>query len=364
LENSLHIDSTKKIKLIQVFRGLAAIIVILHHVTLSFAAMLKYDYLKSVFVVGWSGVDFFFCLSGFIIYYISYNDIGHPNRIKQYVINRIIRIYPIVWVTTILAIILYNLLPMFSIGYENDPKSILKSLLLIPQRHLPIVATAWSLSHEMLFYTIFGLFMYYGKRAITPFIITWIVVILLKFLGIVTFNHYLLKFLFYGNDLQFIMGCLSAYIVINLRIQRGSLFIFTGIIGFITAWILTMNDLLIRETFSSVLAFGFSSICLIIGAASLERQKVVNIPRFLVFLGDASYSIYLIHIPLVPVLIKVCINTRILEYSRFISATLTWVVLVLLGCLFHKYIEKPLHSVLRKKFTQKPTHEIYKEAKL
>jgi peptidoglycan/LPS O-acetylase OafA/YrhL len=231
---------------------------------------------------------------------------------------------------------------------------------LLPQRHLPIVATAWSLSHEMLFYTIFGLLIYYGKRVMTPVIMTWVFIILLKFFGIVTFNHYIANFLFYGNDLQFIMGCLAAYIVINCRIQRGALYIWGGIIGILVAWMLTMNDLLIRETFFSVLVFGLSSTCLIIGAASLERQRAVTIPKFLIFLGDASYSIYLVHIPLVPVFIKVCINTHILEYSRFIAATLTWMTLVLLGCLFHKYIEKPLYIVLREKFGGKSTAKIDK----
>ena len=62
----------QKLELIQCFRGITAILVLLHHLSLTYSGKVNYEYMRGIFSPGWAGVDFFFCLSGFIIFYISF----------------------------------------------------------------------------------------------------------------------------------------------------------------------------------------------------------------------------------------------------------------------------------------------------
>jgi len=343
---------TKQLQSIQLFRGIAAILVLLHHVTGFYSTTIGYNYLGGIFLPGWSGVDFFFCLSGFIIYYISHEDIGDPSRVVQFSISRITRIYPIVWIVTMSLIPIYFLFPQFGIGYERDPVVILKSLLLLPQMNNPILGVAWTLSYEILFYTIFGLFIYFGKRLVAPFIITWLVVILLKFCNILTFDNYLLKFFFSGHNLEFLLGCISAHIVVNNHIQKQGIFIIIGLMGFVISWILTINGLLTKSSAFSILGYGISSTFLIVGSSSFELSRKLCAPKQLIILGDASYSIYLIHAPLISLMFKIFVSVHVMDYlGYFFTATVTWILALLLGCLFHYRIEKPLQIYLRKRLS-------------
>jgi len=55
---------------------------------------------------GHAGVDFFFVLSGFIIFFVHGKDIGKPSRLPHYVWRRFIRIYPVYWAVTLISIVL------------------------------------------------------------------------------------------------------------------------------------------------------------------------------------------------------------------------------------------------------------------
>ena len=58
-------DRPPRLYTLQMFRGLAAILVLMAHATLFFDS----KYVWGVFSEGTTGVDFFFVLSGFIIYF-------------------------------------------------------------------------------------------------------------------------------------------------------------------------------------------------------------------------------------------------------------------------------------------------------
>jgi peptidoglycan/LPS O-acetylase OafA/YrhL len=59
-----------------------------------------------VFQFGHAGVDLFFVISGFIITYVHYDDIGTPSRLGRYAARRFQRIYPLYWLATLVTLIL------------------------------------------------------------------------------------------------------------------------------------------------------------------------------------------------------------------------------------------------------------------
>ena len=91
-------EKTKMVSL-EAARALAAIVVVLLHAANlmnvpHFSGKVGMD---GIFDFGYVGVDFFFVLSGFIITYVHFGDIGKPLTIARYLWRRFSRIYPIYW---------------------------------------------------------------------------------------------------------------------------------------------------------------------------------------------------------------------------------------------------------------------------
>ena len=89
----------KYFDLLQVFRGIASLLVVIHHTYASFAHYHHLDNKIWHFIagVGKLGVDFFFVLSGFIIAYTTYQFRDQTSYLKKYAFNRVIRIYIPYW---------------------------------------------------------------------------------------------------------------------------------------------------------------------------------------------------------------------------------------------------------------------------
>lgn len=60
----------KKLKLLQVYRGIAAVLVVMIHLDLMSAERLNQVIFFNLFEAGWSGVDYFLVLSGLIVVYV------------------------------------------------------------------------------------------------------------------------------------------------------------------------------------------------------------------------------------------------------------------------------------------------------
>ena len=80
---------------LQGVRGASALMVVLFHATGMVKAMPSV--FRYAFAWGYCGVDFFFVLSGFILLYVHYGQIGHPEKLRSYLGKRYSRIFPAYW---------------------------------------------------------------------------------------------------------------------------------------------------------------------------------------------------------------------------------------------------------------------------
>ena len=350
-------STKKKLEIIQACRGIAALLVVLFHVTEFSQQKLNQNFLSGLFTFGGSGVDFFFVLSGFIIFFAHRADIGQKQKLNTFIVKRVIRVYPLYWIITLVLLPIYFLVPTFGTGHERDPSVILKSLLLYPQANFPILIVGWTLSYEIFFYLLFGLAIWFTPKVSRFILLSWLGGTLAFFWfslsdrALSTQPPLLLNFIFNSHNLEFSLGCLAAYLVLEERIKRGKLWLIVGTLLFVASG-LGDNSKLIE--IPDVIAYGFPSMLIVLGAASVDLNQSIRVPAWLNELGDASYSIYLVHYPCLAATFKIAIALNIVGLlGNFLSMSLLAAIAVIAGWLTYLYLEKPLVIWLRRKLVPK-----------
>lgn len=338
------------LKSLQVCRAAAALLVLLFHATLVSNAYLKYNLLGGLFRFGYAGVDFFFVLSGFIIFWAHRADIGRPERVKPYLRKRFIRIYPVYWIVALALLPVYYGIPQGVHGFVV----LAKSFLLFPQAANPIVTAAWSLTNEVFFYAIFAMAIYLPWRYTRPGLVAWLTVTLLfycaKVLSAGAFEvpaH--TGIVLSPYNLEFAMGCLAGYLVGRSEMRDGRGLLLAGAIAFL---LFGIAETIMHREFGktySVLVYGLSSMLIVWGAAAWERRRTLAIPSALVLLGDASYSIYLTHYALLDISVKRLLAWEVPALLGLpMSAAFIIGFSIAVGLLFYSFIERPLLAALRK----------------
>lgn len=269
---------------IQSLRAIAAIYVVLYH------AAIKVKIENNFTHTGESGVDLFFIISGFVITYTVVNS-ANVNW-KVFLVKRLVRVIPIYWFLTLFFSGLLLFIPHLFQTYEYSFLKLIKSLAFIPQREYPVVYTGWTLNYEMYFYALFAISLFLnGPKA--PF---WVGSILLSsvILGclIAEPKSPLIELVTSPLLIEFMLGIALCYLfkagVKFSRIQS-SIFILAGIACFF-----------LLENTTRLFCYGIPWFFIFIGIVFSSSSLIES--RLLIFLGNASYSIYLIHVFTLPVL--------------------------------------------------------------
>lgn len=337
----------KKFDSLQAFRGLAALGVVFHHAAVSTSAFIENIpfWLNSIFEHGFLGVDFFFVLSGFIIMSSHFDDEKSVASLKTYGIKRFVRIFPPYWPVSVALMLSYVLLPSLSQGARGD-FSLLSSLFLLPDASPPALSVAWTLIHEVMFYIIFCLF-FISSPLFICFVVAWVMAIcgtawLAEQVDLSPFLARLLS----PINLEFVFGMGVAYLARGVSNRFASVLIYFGsfILVLLLLWPFAMECRVL---------FGLPFSVLVLGAVLLERQGKLGLPRWMVLMGDASYSIYLIHNPLVSLTSRLV--RRLHGFANWGFGMLVGVAAsVVVGVLYHLFIEKPLIRLFRQQFNRLP----------
>ncbi|MEG4012277.1 MULTISPECIES: acyltransferase family protein [unclassified Microcoleus] len=346
----------KKLKLLQVYRGIAAVLVVMFHLNEISTGILNQVTFFNLFQGGWSGVDYFFVLSGFIMVYVHRSALGKKDQLKSFLVKRAVRIYPIYWIITLTVLCFFIVIPGFAKNQDLGLGHVIGSLLLIPQNEQPILVVGWTLIYELYFYFLFSIAIWLKPKHSVPILSTWLFVTILHFLKIVTFpNSFVwLALVFGGMNLEFVLGCMAGYIVIKYNNKIGKYrWILFGIanLGYV---ILVMSASWGNIEFRRVPTFGVLALMLIIAATSIDLKDSPKIPDLLIFLGDASYSIFLTHSPLMLAMTKILQKANLGKYfDGFFAPAILALFAVVFGCIVYSFIEKPLTIYLRKNIVEK-----------
>jgi len=325
----------KTINSLQAGRAIAALAVVVHHTGQSTNAFSDSfpRLIHNLSLYGYLGVDFFFVLSGFIIYYTSSN----MDRVNLFFGKRLRRIFiPYLPVGLTLAIA-YTYLP--EISQSDREWSWLATITLLPHDKPTALSVAWTLQHEMIFYAIFALCLL-AKQVDYGMYLWALIIIAVNMSGLEVSRAW--KFFTAPINLEFVMGVVASKIILQKRaIPRFVLPIAAMILFFI---FFAHYDGMPSHS----VIFGLGVTLLVINTAHQELDHDIDIPRTVIFLGAASYSIYLIHYPFL------AITSRILgPYGWPLSYILGFVIAALAGCLYHLFWEKPMLRILSPKKARK-----------
>lgn len=333
------------IQSLQVFRGLAALAVVAHHAAVSTGAFVGVvpTEVESILGLGYLGVDFFFVLSGFIIMYTHMADSPSVGNAKRYVSKRLARIFPPYLPLSIGLLVLYAAMPGFSDSGGRD-YSLLSSLLLVPADLPPALSVAWTLVHEMQFYAVFLLF-FLSRRFFLGFLLLWALAILLSNLTFTPtgWARYPLSLL----NIEFMFGVLAAWAVKRSSLEVApSTWLAAGAAVSLASLILMnpANTPFLRLVFTLGLAL------VVVGFAFLERSRTLAWPAVLMLLGNASYSIYLIHSPLLSITQRLAGK---LEFGWLIALGFGVVISTSAGLVYYRLLERPALNFFRNRSSKR-----------
>jgi exopolysaccharide production protein ExoZ len=311
------------------------------------------------FIWGDSGVPFFFVLSGFLIPWIHFADINRPAGLMAFVRKRLARIYPIYWIVFALAVFAAIWLPApMALTFSYDGLTLLKGLLLLPQDPqlvdgigAPVLVVAWSLQYEMCFYALVA----------ASIVSRWLgatgLLLLCANFASCEANGCTFPRTFFANHciLLFAMGFVVAVLIrgtVRLPQARrvtmvaAALFVAFGLMESVLGHpVLRIDRRLGYGTLSALLIWGLVQQDL--DKPSTERRRPGE--RWWLELGDASYVLYLVHLPLMVILCKTALWLG-LQRAGVLGA-MTAYVAILPACVaaavaLHRLLEKPLLRVL------------------
>lgn len=156
-------NTRNQILSIQILRAVAAWIVVLHHMGREFDSSFAEFFAQQ----GNFGVDIFFVISGFVMYYIMEN---RDQDAKEFILNRLFRIVPAYWVATFFLIISRSLMPNEFHYTDWSVTSLISSLLFIPVDNpsgigpFPPLVVGWTLNVEIFFYILLCFCFLFGRR--------------------------------------------------------------------------------------------------------------------------------------------------------------------------------------------------------
>ena len=283
-------------------------------------------------IIGTSGVDIFFVLSGVVI---ATTAPGLSSA--QFAWRRLRRIFPIYLICSapFLVIAIWN-----GFGWRDG----LATFLLWPATDvmtLPALQVGWTLAFEMLFYMGAALVLAHRR---------WLYVLLALYVAAFALRPVGPVFQFLGNPLvvEFLFGALIA---IAPKKRIGLIGIPLGVAAFVLAGQLhlipeggIMDYVTGRDSLVRLFLLGFPAALIVYGTMQIKTKESV-----LTNLGGASYVLYLVHPTVVAVLVALCLYIPTHPDLLIVVGTLAC---VLVAWRVHELIEKPILRALPRNLLQ------------
>ncbi len=348
----------KRYNSIELLRFLTSISVLLYHYRhfyypLNFLSDQNYSTLKNdlpfsfvaslFYEFGFYGVHVFYTISGFVFAYV-YLSSTKASSFKQYSVNRFARLYPLHFITLI-YVASFQILYMidygnFQLGYINDLYHFFLQIFFISawgfENGNSFNAPIWSVSVEIGIYILFFLLLNIIKKYNLLFLIIFSIIL------IIIDKSEIFQTLFIECARLFFSGIIIYYIY-----ER---FIAKKILFFLSSFLL-----LFLAFIGNFKTYVFCPGILMMFLSFENNIKSFQIKNIFTKLGNMTYSLYLMHVPVQLTLILL-LNKLNISFDVFGSGYFFFFYFILLFVISQTifiFYEKPLNNSIRKFFLKK-----------
>ncbi|HOY18622.1 MAG TPA: acyltransferase [Haliscomenobacter sp.] len=373
-------------------RGIAALLTVIYHVDLFLGnganVLIRMEdsmALSRMYLM----VDFFFILSGFIMCHVYgkwFEESVNSATFKKFTIARFARVYPLHLATLLFTIVLFYISAQLGIPknpvlqVENTGYSIVTNLLLLHSMNLhhwfSWVHASWSISTEWWAYMIFPFLV---RPLMKLNALGRVMVVLLCFAGYVSIMFFFVPLVTLPPELSFFVPP-AGYPKdsLNVAFQFGFLRCLFGFVlgmmmyrGFEMNWgkkvlgngytmlILTLGLFLsLHFAMADVITVSFFPFLLLSGAYGSKAIDRIFTNKALQRLGDWSFSIYLVHQPLLYLITNILIYTQVtnLEAPVKPDPLTSWIICIvfialtlLVSFLTYRFLEVPARQWINRK---------------
>lgn len=293
--------ASRQLLSVQCLRALAAIMVTIAH---GFEEAISVFHLAmpfSLIALG-KGVDVFFIISGFIIYYSSVSRDEYLLDVRRFAYLRVVRVVPLYYVFTTIYLLTAVISPKTLNKGVNGIGHIISSYLFLPYPNpegalAPLLALGWTLNYEMQFYLLFGLLLFVvPARCLGISIIGALFSI--SIIGKIIDPDPISPLHFFTNSIIIEFGMGVALAMAYQRIGKSFANAGAAIVCFAVGFglLLWLNTPPLPFDVGRFITAGLPA-ALIVGAGVLlwPADREDRLPGVLVELGNSSYSLYLSH---------------------------------------------------------------------
>lgn len=323
---------------IQILRALAVIFVVLFH--------LEVAGIES----GFLGVDVFFVVSGFLMA-ILYK----TGETKKFFERRAKRLLPAYFTTVAITLIasIFIVLPselgqvatqsIYSIFFANNfgfwmQNSYFSKTDFNPLLHL------WSLGVEIQFYLIVPLLVWFFRKS-KIFLPLVLIGSFLSCIFIVGISPKTSFFMMPLRIWEFLIGFVIAYYLTNEGNIKTQNYQWLGLIGLIVLCAIpfirvdgqSLNRLEAHPSFYALLVCFATSLVLSCGLPKVLQES--SFGNFLAKIGDYSYSIYLVHFPIIVLYLYEPFSGTILYPENYVDKAILLGLIIVTSVLMHRYVE-------------------------
>lgn len=334
---------------IQILRALAVIFVVLFH--------LEIAGIES----GFLGVDVFFVLSGFLMA-ILYKQ----GQVKQFFERRAKRLLPAYFATIILTLFasLFLVMPselgqvttqaIYGLFFSNNIGFWMQNSYFSKAEFNPLLHL-WSLGVEIQFYLIVPLLAWFFRKS-KVFLFLALLGSFAACVFIVGISPKTSFFMMPLRMWEFLLGFVVAYyLTINGAVKYNK-FSWLGVIGLLIVCVIpfinvdgqSLNRLEAHPSFYALLVC--AATCLVLGFGLPKILEQNSVSKFLAKIGDYSYSIYLVHFPLIVLYLYEPFSGTKLYPESYIDKLILLFLIVVFSILMHKLIETRKFNSFKKAY--------------
>lgn len=354
-------QSNKRIEAIRWLRGVAALLVVLSHLMSVERKYAGDRLLPDWLISGFTGVDLFFGISGFVMVWVTWQTVPGMRSAARFLWSRITRIYPVYWLVTLALLPVWLKMPQIVFASAAREPILWRSFLLFPDYRDPLLPVGWTLIHEMYFYIVFTLILFLKPAWRLYGVLAWISLVMVLAWQYWPMQHVapVMRIAASPLALEFLAGALAAWCYLRWKGQIALLALIAGAALFLGGLVLLMWAEGPQGFGGPWRGFLFAPglLLLMYGLVGMEARGH-QFDRFLCWVGDQSYSLYLTHLLTLSVLGRIWASFAMPgAWDNIIALPALLAGSLLVGWLCYALVERPLvrwSHQLRQRLFPKP----------